>query len=255
MPGKSIPFLHVICYKWGTLYPSEEVNILRAMVKRNLTVPHRFHCITDDPRGLDPDIEAHPLPDFGFNGNWRKLYTFSRDFLGLEGQYVVSLDIDIVIVANIDFLADNPEKTFVIAPATWSRNVRGHGAVYRLKVGSRPDVWDDFMIDAKKAIEENHGSTLLAGEQYWLTRKIPSMDLLPEGKVVSFKYHCGARSSKLFGSLGARLGLTTAHFGTATLPKGAAIVSFQTRPLPRDVRDSRYYHWKRAPFVAEHWRR
>jgi hypothetical protein len=255
MKSGSVPFLHVMCYKWGTLYPAEEVNILKAMVKRNLTVPHRFHCVTDDPEGLDPDIEAHPLPDFGFNGNWRKLYTFSPDFLGLEGQYVVSLDIDIVIVGNIDFLAEDPAKDFIIAPATWLTAVQGHGAVYRVRVGSRPDVWLDFIADPQKNIGENHGRTLLAGEQHWLNRKFPKMDTFEPGKVVSFKYHCNARAAKILGVLGARLGLTTAHFGTATLPAGAAIVSFQTRPLPRDVKDSRYFHWRRAPFVSQHWRR
>lgn len=253
--GDKIPFLHVMCYKWGTLYPSEEVNILRAMVARNLTVPHEFHCITDDPTGLDEGISVHPLPSHDLQGNWRKLHTFSDNFLGLNGQYVVSLDIDIVIVGNIDFLAERPECDFIIARQSWSKNVRGHGAVYRVKVGTHTQLWDRFVADSRTAIATHHGSTMLAGEQNWLERNLETMEHFPAGKIVSYKYHCNARAHKLLGSFGARLGLTTAHFGVARLPEGAAIVSFQTRPLPREVRSSRYMHWKRAPFVLEHWRR
>jgi hypothetical protein len=250
-----IPFLNIVCYKWGTLYPSQEVNILRAMVRRNLTLPHSFHCITDDPAGLGDDIEIHPLPDYGFQGNWRKLYTFSRDFLGLEGQFAVSLDIDIVIVGNIDFLADDPEKSFVIARQSWSQNVRGHGAIYRVRVGSHTALWEDFVSDPKEAIARHASSPSgLHGEQNWFERKFETMEHFPQGKIISFKYHCEARSFKVFGRRGARIGLTTAHFGSARLPEDAAIVSFQHGPLPRDVQHKRYFHWKQAPFVAQHWR-
>jgi hypothetical protein len=55
----SIGNLHIICYKWGPLYGPEYVNRVAAMVRRNLGVPHRFHCITDNPEGLSPEIEIH----------------------------------------------------------------------------------------------------------------------------------------------------------------------------------------------------
>lgn len=254
MPDK-VERLHIICYKWGTLYPAEEVNILRAMVARNLTVPHEFHCITDDASGLDEGIIAHPLPEFGFSGNWRKLHTFSDNFLGLNGEYVVSLDIDLVIIDNIDFLAERPECDFIIARHGWSKTVRAHGAVYRIKVGSNVRVWEDFIPDPERSITENQYRDRMTGEQNWLERKFEHFDFFPAGKIVSFKHDCGARSWKLFGSRGATLGITTAHFGVARAPEGAAIVSFHGTPLPRDVMHSRHRHNKRAPFVAEHWRK
>ena len=43
----------VACLKWGTRYSADYVNNLRAMVARNLTVAHRFLCITDDPSGVE----------------------------------------------------------------------------------------------------------------------------------------------------------------------------------------------------------
>lgn len=248
-----VGFLHVMCYKWGTAYPSEEVNILRAMVRRNLSVPHRFYCLTDDPEGLDDDIEVLPIDHMHIPGNDRKLKTFSSDFLGVPGEYVVSLDIDIVITDSIDFLADRPEKDFLIADHYWSGQAIGHGAVYRLKVGSMAHVWERYIADPQGEAMKLRGEPPPIGEQRWLANTVPEMEFFPREKIVSFKRNCDARSFKILGSFGARLGLTTAHFGSARLPKGAAIVSFHGKPLPRDVRDGRYLQWKKARFVAEHW--
>ena len=44
--------LNVICMKWGTKYSSEYVNKLYSMVARNLSVPFRFVCFTDDADGI-----------------------------------------------------------------------------------------------------------------------------------------------------------------------------------------------------------
>ena len=211
--------LEIICYRWGTLYPAQEVNILHASVARNLSIPHRFHCVTDDPAGLAPQIIAHPLPDEGFDGIWRKLGTFRRNFLGLEGRHVVSLDIDIVIVGNLDFLADRPDVDLWIA-RNWARkygSAKGSGSVYRLKVGSHFHVWENFMANPEAAVEAHHGRTRLIGEQNWLQNQVGDFTFLPEGKVVSFKRHCGARGRKF-------LGIDTSRIGIAKPPSGAAVV-------------------------------
>ena len=52
----------ILTMKWGTLYSADDVNRLFRQVRRHLIPPHRFICFTDDARGLDPGIEAMPLP-------------------------------------------------------------------------------------------------------------------------------------------------------------------------------------------------
>ena len=252
---KKISHLNIICYKWGTKYGADYVNILHAMVKRNLSVPHTFHCITDDPTALQEDIIDHPLPDYGVEGIWRKLATFQKDFLGLEGQYVVSIDLDVVIVGNLDFLADRPEESFLIA-RNWSRKTggaRGSGSIYRLKVGSHAFIWDRFIADQENAVDRYHGKNRDIGEQNWLNANIETFRYFPEGKVVSFKRHCHAKGHYLFGKIGACLDLSTACWGKATLPKDAVVVSFHGDPLPPDVMFKRSGQWRHAPFVKQHW--
>ena len=73
----------VACMKWGTLYGPEYVNRLHAGVARHLARPFRFVCFTDDAQGLDPAIDARPLPDTGAgatrDSRWRKLALLRDD--------------------------------------------------------------------------------------------------------------------------------------------------------------------------------
>ena len=92
--------------KWGTLYGPEYVNILYNMVKRNITLPFRFICMTEIPEGILPEVEIAPLPTFAKPESyaclaWRKLALFDKQVLDLKGK-VLFLDLDVVIVDNID---------------------------------------------------------------------------------------------------------------------------------------------------------
>ena len=247
-----IDHLHVICYKWGSAYGPDYVNILAAMVKRHLNVPHSFHCITDAPSGLDPRIISHSLPDYGFEGIWRKLMTFQDNFLGLNGQYVLSIDLDVVIVDTLDFTADHPEHDFMIA-RNWSRSgVRGSGCLYRLKVGSHTEIWDHFIRDPESAIDQHHGKTRLIGEQKWLNAHFAEFSFFPDGKVVSYKRHCHSKG-RIY-NIGSIELLNTARWGQAKPPPGAALISFHGDPSPEQVRHSHWQRWRQAPFVQKHWR-
>ena len=44
---------NVICIKWGTKFGPEYVNRLYHMVEKNLSIPHRFVCFTDNSEGLE----------------------------------------------------------------------------------------------------------------------------------------------------------------------------------------------------------
>ena len=69
---------YVLCLKHGNKYSSQYVNVLYSMVKRNLTIPFKFVCLTDDPRGLDKDIQCLELPK-ELSGWWCKPYMYSAN--------------------------------------------------------------------------------------------------------------------------------------------------------------------------------
>lgn len=246
-----IAHLNILCYRWGTRYGVEYVNKLKNMVGRHLSVPHTFHCVTDSAAGLDPGIVAHELKDFGVAGNWNKLQTFRENFLDLQDQYIVCMDLDLVIVGSLDFLAQDPGHTFMIG-RNWAKGeIRGNSSVYRLLVGSHTKTWDDFIADPEPVIDEFHGKTRLGGDQRWMNHSIGNYNYFPDGKIVSFKRHCKA---KVRGAGIPLIGSVLCRIGSAQLPAGASVIAFTGDPLPPDVCDSPHGRWRRAPFVNEHWK-
>lgn len=254
--------MQFVCYKWGKRYPAHYVNVLRASVSRHYPGAFDFHCLTDDGTGLDSDIRVHPIPAGAMVGNGPKIYTFSDGFLGLsENDHVVSLDLDIVVVGSLAFLDDGLDRDFVIAKHRATRSTsRGHGAVYRLRVGSQRFVWDRFIADPAAAARLCPGYTRVNAfsEQKWLEACYAGRDLdyFPTEKVISFRRDCSALSPLFrLGEGAARVGLTTAWFGEARLPGiGEAIVSFSGPTDPPDVMDRHHLHMRRAPFVKTYWR-
>lgn len=85
---------------------AEYVNVLHDMVKRNLKAgyPGRFVCITDDETGLHDDIHVIPAPA-DISGWWVKLWMFKRGLFA-EGERLIFLDLDTLVIGELDGLAD-----------------------------------------------------------------------------------------------------------------------------------------------------
>ena len=87
--------------KWGDKFPAEYVNRLYGMVARNLNLPFRFVCFTENSDGIRDEVEIQNLPELDLppgapERGWRKLTVFKKDFGGLKGK-TLFLDLDVVI--------------------------------------------------------------------------------------------------------------------------------------------------------------
>jgi hypothetical protein len=150
--------VNVLCIKWGTKYRSEYVNHLARGVRRFLTVPHRFVCLTDDPVGIDDDIETKPLVE-KLPGWWNKVALFKSQVHDLRGT-LLFLDLDMVIIRNIDELLSYPGK-FVAFP-TFRNEGEFASALLRFEIGRQNRVWDMFEPRAEGVIQE------IYGDQNWI---------------------------------------------------------------------------------------
>ena len=243
--------LSVISWKWKpkddyrSKFTAEHVNIHKSMVKKNLTIPHRYICITDDPIGLDPDIEVIPLwddyadvpnpmegkrPDLSWPSCYRRLKVFERNASSWLGDRILSLDLDIVITGNIDHIASRTED-FVI----WLEGKTKHinGSIWMLKTDSHPEVWEDF--DPIESPKLTKNIKIKGSDQAWFKYKLESTMAAFTGendRIYGYSSELGGKVNK-----------------TVSLPKDAAIISFNGRFNPWCSKTQ-----IKAPWIKEYWR-
>lgn len=218
MRSESSRQLTVACLKWGSKYSVDYVNILHSMVRRHLSVPHRFVCLTEDPTGIDCETLpiAPNLPTW-----WGKLTLFGHPVPGR----ILYLDLDTVIVAGIDAFAAYDGPFCLIKPFYRDRGFAS--GVMSIAPDFGRHVWDKFALNPQAAMEFCRRNAVPAwnlGDQRWLELTVERadywQDVLP-GQLVSYKVHCAAG-----------------------VPAGARMVCFHGKPDPHEVADS---------WVRENW--
>lgn len=146
----------VICLKWGTKYTSEQVNRLFRSVAKNSTVDVDYACLTDDPDGLDENIEVIDIDQFVETERfWGKVWLFDNKVFN-DSKYVL-LDIDTVILGNIDELLqfEVPNNYLGMIHAYWKTNVvegwneKNPTDSYNMKANSSCVIWRPCDLLAK----------------------------------------------------------------------------------------------------------
>ena len=103
--------ISVICVKSGLKYNSFDVNNLYNMVRKYLPIDFTFYCYTDDPAGIDPQINIIPIETL-YEGVWNKLSLFNLD-LGKTLYF----DLDLIIQNDLTALLD--KQLFTLVKCYW----------------------------------------------------------------------------------------------------------------------------------------
>ena len=235
--------LSVVCWRWKpnpsyrSVFPAEAVNVLRRMVKRHYPHPHRFICVTDDPIGINADVEIVPLwADYcdlpnphgaDFPSSYRRLRMFSPEIERLFGPRFVSVDLDCVVVGDLTPLW-NRQDDFV----AWkdpSPRTPYNGSMMLLRSGSRPAVWTQF--DPVHSPRAATRLGYLGSDQAWIGACLGPDEpkWTADDGVLSFRIDVEARPG-------------------GGLPEGAKIVFFHGREDPWDASVQERVGW-----VREHW--
>ena len=181
--------VNVICMKWGVKYDAANVNRMRAMVRRHLSLPHRFVLFTDDGTGVGNDIEVIPLPKVNVPAGpercWRKLGVFSPQDTTLRGP-TLFLDLDLVILDSIDCFFAHPGEFIIIRD--WLRDGKGrsvgNSSVFRFDAEKHLAMLEAFNADPA-GIAAQHRC-----DQDWMTHFVGEPTYWPEAWCCSFKRHC-----------------------------------------------------------------
>jgi len=183
---------NIICAKWGTYYGPEYVNILYSMIKRNTTTPFRFICLTDNPTGIREEIETKPLLDKSLEGWWAKVAFFQSPLFDIEGP-VLSIDLDMVIVDNIDCFFDYEPDEFCMK---WDYAGHGHSScVMRREAGKYGHIYNDLEINEEDFAIHNTVAGFKKkkywGDQAWITEQMEgNVKIWPKEWVQKFLKDC-----------------------------------------------------------------
>ncbi len=241
---------NVMCMKWGTKFGPEYVNRLYHMVKRNLTIPHRFACFTDNAEGLDEGIEVFPLPEIHVPAKhaispWRKLTILGEKLGDLQGT-TLFLDLDVVIVGNIDAFFVLEGEFCIIENWTSLGSGVGNSSVYRFEVGAHKDVLEYYNAHMDEVLSSYDNEQIFLSKK--ITEKLGSITFWPEEWCRSFKRHCMVRGARRF-------------FTVPQIPKGTKIVVFHGNPMPEKAQEGGFYgevykpykYVKKTPWINQYW--
>lgn len=194
----------------------EYVNILADMVARNISkeITYKFICFTNSSGEYDSEIDGRPLPIDGLDGWWNKLALF-KDGLFPDGDRILYLDLDTVIVSGLDEIIKYKGEFAILedfyrpggmqsSVMTWKANTQGY-------------MWDKWI---ENGMPKDGG-----GDQKWIEKTCYRRDILQDlfpNCFVSYKVHA-----------------------KQTIPQKAKMVIFHGMPRPHEIKDGWMSHiWK-----------
>ncbi len=184
--------MNIIFVKWGTKYSSEDVNTLyKSLVREDFD----YYCYTDDPSGIDPNINIIPIPKKpALKVWWNKLYMFNKDF-PLTGK-TIFFDLDVyirsdpwVILESINWqkltLVDCSYKTHVVDSRKHHFDVKINSSVaaWNADAGRIHSIWDKFYSSQKDYYLRKY-----AGIDRFIVHEGFHYDVFPSDTVQSYKY-------------------------------------------------------------------
>lgn len=150
-----------VTFKWKGIqhyrskFEAEHVNVLFRMIDRHYRAPHRKVCVTDDPAGIDADIEvlelwkdhADVLNPNGPHRNpscYRRLKLFAPDAGKVFGDRIVAMDLDMVITGDLIPLLSRQDDFVIWGQSDYPKTQWYNGSLWMLRTGTRPQVWTQF---------------------------------------------------------------------------------------------------------------
>jgi len=235
-----ITFLYKQPPEWSRIgrdpYTAQHVNAAYRAFKANLTMPHRFICLTDQPQGIE--CETLPVWDAitvaGQQSCYRKVRAFDAEFQRALGEKILCIDLDVAVTGNLDHLITDDEFRIMEG----SRNRAGqpcshyNGSMWLCKAGARDFFWSEFTPDKAARMREQlimpTGERVRGSDQAWFSCIAGPGEKTYGAEQGVFQYHTVAR--------------------TGWQPDGAAMVFFAGQHKPWGAGVARH-----RPILTDAW--
>jgi hypothetical protein len=148
------------------------------MISKNLSLPHKFYCITEDPIGIDSNINIIPIPtELKINGWWWKIYMFKENLFEHDINFYI--DLDMIITSNIDhWMTYKPNAFLGLRDVSYVRqpNLYSLGSgVLRWDNNTHTEIYNDFLPKVKNIVSTYHSS----GDQGYIQSKCKDIQYFP----------------------------------------------------------------------------
>ncbi len=205
--------------KTGGIYDHNYVNALANAIRRNVTIPYEFVCLTDDSSNFNSNVDTVIPFKHDYKKWWGKIELFRPDIF--QGKQVFFLDLDTVIIDNIDNIVSKQfefcglrdfYKTVTLGSGlmSWQHDKYHH-------------VYERFVKNSTYIMNNTP-----EGDQRWINENVKSMKYFQDifgNNVVSYKKDCV--KNKAF-----------------RIPKNTKIVCFHGLPKPHQID---------YPEIRDHW--
>jgi hypothetical protein len=230
--------INVVCLKHGSKYSAQYVNTLYNMISRHLTLPYEFYCFTENPAGLDSRIKIKELPkNSQLIGWWWKPYLFKKGHFP-DGDDILFFDLDMVIVNNIDNIAQHSPGNFSglrDVGRVWRRYPEKLGsAVMKWPANQYCDIWDKIEQDPKCIAR-------FFGDQDWIWHCYKDfIKFFPDQWIRSYKWEVRTKE-ELIRTDGKYV---FKDIKNISVDKETSVLAFHGTPNPVDVKD---------PIIVDNW--
>ena len=198
-----------------TLATQYITNLYRG-VAQHIHIPFKFICFTNEEVEVDPNIEIRELPMITSIGVLPRMYMFSEKS-GLFGHQVLSLDLDIIIVGDLDKIAGY--EGLFCTRRSWmiKEHFQLDGDIMSFRAGQENEkrFWDPIVRNTTRIINLTCGR-----ERSWVREVTGGIadtwDEVAPHQVVSYKKHVK---------------------GLSAPPKNATIISCHGHPRPHQIKE------------------
>jgi len=208
--------IHIVCVNQGDKFGPEYPERLYRGVRRHMTLPHKFVCLTDHPIDTVP-CEPLPAPLVGW---WSKLGMF-RPGVFPEGDRVLYFDLDTIITGSLDEIAAY-DGSFAMLRDFYHEDKCQSSVMAWTPHEASYLIWRQWWANECPLDER--------GDQGWIEKRMPEADVLQDlfpDKLVSFKVHCKRGA-----------------------PDGASVVNFHGWPRPHECKGWVKEAW-RGPLAVD----
>lgn len=234
-------FIDCACVIHGDVYTWNYVDRLYNMLSRNLTPKVRLHVYTEPDRSVPAPYIKHSLTDWGIGGAkkswWYKMQLFDPAH---HAGPLLYFDLDTVIVANIDWIWQNPLRYFWAIrdfKHLWRPTHQGlNSSVMWWHTVSYEKMWQNFQKQPLKDIMRRY-----QGDQDYLSKELSELDLrfFNEQRIRSWRWQC------LDGGFDFRIKAHREPGAGTKLSKHDSVLVFHGHPKPNELSND--------VVIKQHW--